>query len=73
MSTSKRRKEKQKEQRRQKQRELLKYFEGDFYQEKKIGDKWFVKMFNGNTERWQVAIYSESSFQTYKEFQENKQ
>lgn len=73
MSSSKRRKERKKEQRRQKQQELLKHFEGDFYQEKKIGDKWFVKLFNGNTGNWQVAIYSEDSFKRYKEFQSNKE
>ena len=50
------------------QQELLKNFEGDFYQEKKINDKWYVKMWNGGTKRWQVAIYSEDSFKRYKSY-----
>lgn len=61
-----------KENKRRRQEELLKNFEGDYYQEKKIGDKWFVKQYNRNTERWQVAIYSEESFSRYKEYIENK-
>ena len=50
--------------------ELLKNFEGDFYQEKKIGDKWYVKMWNGATKKWQVAVYGENSFRNYKKFTE---
>jgi hypothetical protein len=52
--------------RKERQEELLKLFEGDFYQEKKVGDKWHVKQYNRNTDRWQVAVYSESSFSRYK-------
>ena len=58
--------------RRQRQEELLKLFEGDFYQEKQFNGGWYVKQFNGNTERWQVAIYSEESFQKYKFWGEKK-
>ena len=36
------------------------------YEEKHIGDKWYVKSFNGTTGKWQVAEYSEESFQRYK-------
>lgn len=33
--------------------ELLKNFEGDFYQEKKVGNEWYVKSFNGGT-HWKL-------------------
>ena len=55
------------------QQELLKNFEGDYYQEKQVGNKWLVKSLSGNTGKWQVAEYSEESFQRYKEYNENKQ
>ena len=48
--------------------ELLKNFEGDFYQEKKVGNEWHVKSFNGGTQRWQVSIFSEDSFKKYSAF-----
>lgn len=48
------------------QSSLLTIFEGDYYQEKQVGDKWLVKMWNGTTNKWQVAIYSELSFRRYK-------
>lgn len=50
------------------QNELLKNFEGDFYQEKKVGEEWYVKMFNGGTKKWQVAVFSQKSFNAYKAF-----
>ncbi len=53
--------------RRLRQQELLKNFEGDFYQEKKIGENWLVKSWNGTVGRWQVGDYSEDSFRRYKE------
>ena len=43
-----------------KQQELLKNFAGDFYQEKKVGDNWLIKMFNKDNGKWQVAVYSEN-------------
>lgn len=52
--------------------ELLKNFEGDFYQEKKVGDGWYVKSFNGGTKRWQVSIYSQESFNKYSAFKKVK-
>ena len=52
--------------------ELLKNFEGDFYQEKKVGENWYIKSFNGSTERWQVSIYSEQSFGKYKAYTQAK-
>ena len=59
-------------QRQLRQNQLLNYFEGDFYQEKKIGNQYFVKQFNRSTGRWQVAIFSEGSFAKYKAFNTNK-
>ena len=50
------------------QAELLKNFDEDHYQEKKVGDKWYVKQWNGNSKRWQVAIFSETSYKKYKQF-----
>ena len=50
------------------QLELLKNFEGDFYQEKKVGNEWYVKMWNGGTKRWQVAVFNEYNFLKYKSF-----
>lgn len=50
------------------QQELLKNFEGDFYQEKKVGNEWLIKMFNGGTKKWQVAVFSETAYNKYKAF-----
>lgn len=52
------------------QEELLKLFCGDFYQEKEIEGKIYVKNFNRGTGRWQVAIYSQESFKKYNAFKE---
>ena len=62
-----------KESRRLRQLELLKNFEGDYYQEKQVGDKWLVKSLNGNTGNWQVAEYSQESFSKYKEYVDQNQ
>lgn len=43
--------------------------EYDHYEEKDMGSEWWVKMWNGGTKRWQVAIFSPQSFQKYKGFQ----
>lgn len=53
---------------RERQIELLKMFEGDFYQEKQVGDEWYIKSWNAGTQRWQVASYPESSYRRYKSF-----
>lgn len=42
------------------------------YEEKHIGDKWYVKHFNGITGKWQVAVYSEDSFRRYKTYSKPK-
>ena len=61
---------KKKKQNQEKQLELLKNFEGDFYQEKRVGNVWLVKMWNGSNKKWQVAVYSLESYKRYKEFQD---
>ena len=55
------------------QNELLKNFEGDFYQEKKVGNEWLIKMWNGGTHKWQVAKFSEVAYKKYKAFGTAKQ
>ena|ERR1035437_121077 len=62
-----------KQKRLERQNELLKNFEGDFYQEKKVGDEWYIKSYNGGTKRWQVSIYSEISYNNYKSFQDGRE
>lgn len=57
-----------KQKRLDRQIELLKNFEGDFYQEKHIGEEWYIKSWNGGTERWQVSIFSDYSYQKYKRY-----
>lgn len=59
---------KSKQKRLERQIELLKHFDEDHYQEKKVGDNWYVKMWNGNSKKWQVAVFSETSFKKYKAF-----
>ena len=54
--------------RQQRQLELLKHFEGDFYQEKKVGDNWYIKMWNGGNQKWQVAVFTQKSFRNYKSY-----
>lgn len=61
--------EKKKREREERQRLLLSQFQGDFYQEKKIGQEWYVKMFNGGTKKWQVAVFTEASFKRYKMYE----
>lgn len=50
------------------QQKLLKNFTEDRYTEMKIGGKWYIKMFNGATKRWQVAVYTPGAFKNYKEY-----
>ena len=57
-----------KQKRLERQNELLKNFTGDYYQEKRVGDEWYIKSWNGGTKRWQVSVYSEKSYQGYKAF-----
>ncbi|MDD5068994.1 MAG: hypothetical protein PHN89_05380 [Candidatus Pacebacteria bacterium] len=54
----------------ERQRKLLLNFKGDFYQEKKIGNEWYIKRWNGDVGRWEVAIYSQESYARYKQFKE---
>lgn len=62
-----------KQKRLERQLELLKMFEGDFYQEKQVGNEWYIKSFNGGTGRWQVSIYSGVAYRRYKSFDRAKQ
>jgi len=52
----------------ERQIELLNMFQGDFYQEKQVGEEWYIKSWNGGTNKWQVAVYSEASYKKYKSF-----
>lgn len=40
----------------------------DHYEEKEHCGCWYVKQYNGNTQRWQVAKYTPSAFARYKQF-----
>lgn len=42
----------------------------DHYEEKRIGNEWFIKNFNGGTGEWQVSVYSPESYKRYKAFSE---
>jgi len=61
--------------RREEQERRLKEFIQDFehYEERRIGDKIWVKHWNGGTNLWQVAIFTEQSFRKYKNYGENRQ
>jgi hypothetical protein len=63
------------EARRQRQKELLLLFNQpeDYYEEKEIKDKVYVKQYNGNTKKWQVAEYSLDSFRRYKMWDRDKE
>lgn len=50
------------------QDELLKMFDGDFYQEKITPECVYIKMWNNGTERWQVAKFSLSGYRNYRQF-----
>ena len=52
------------------QEERLKSFiqDEDQYEERQVGNEWWVKNFNGGTGLWQVAIYSNESFKRYKQY-----
>jgi len=57
---------------RERQIELLKMFDGDFYQEKQVDNEWYIKSWNGGTNKWQVSIYSEVAYRRYKSFNGEK-
>lgn len=42
--------------------------EQDHYEERKIGDEWYIKRWNGGSKEWQVAVYSEKSYRAYKTY-----
>ncbi len=57
------------------QQDRLKEFshqEQDHYEERKVGNEWYIKSWNGGTNRWQVSVYSEQSYRRYKSYGEQK-
>ena len=40
------------------------------YAEREVNGYWLVKQWNGNTQKWQVAIYTQESFKKKKEYAE---
>ena len=48
------------------------FFKGKGYEERFVNGFWLVKQWNGNTEKWQVAIYTQDSFDRYKTYDENR-
>lgn len=64
--------DRKKQKRLERQFELLKMFDGDFYQEKFVSGEWYIKNYNGTTGRWQVSVYSELSYRRYKSYIEHK-
>jgi len=60
---------KKQEENRARQVMLLGMFEPDSgYSELEVDGQWFVKMWNGSTNRWQVGTYTPESFARYKAF-----
>ena len=52
---------------------LLTFFEdqkkkvpSNFYEEKWVKGFWLVKQFNGDSGNWQVSVFTEGSFENYK-------
>lgn len=63
-----------KHQRADKRARLLALFPHDSgYSELHKDGKWYVKMWNGNSQFWQVATYSEESFLNYKTWRNNRE
>lgn len=40
----------------------------EHYEEKQVNDFWLIKQWDGVQERWQVAIFSQESFDRRKEY-----
>lgn len=53
-----------------KQEEKLARFVQDYdhYEERQVGEEFWVKQYNGNSDKWQIAVYSRESFRNYKKF-----
>lgn len=45
---------------------LLTFFEKDEYSEKELNGFWLIKKWNGQTNRWEVAIYTKDGYENYK-------
>jgi hypothetical protein len=56
------------------QEELLKHFEGmpEGYQEKQVGNLWYVRSWNPAFERYFVAIYTQENFNRFKGYWASK-
>ena len=50
---------------------LLRLFDGEGYEEFHTSKYIFVKQWNGNTRRWQVAIYPIESWRRVEEYKHN--
>ena len=51
---------------------LLTFFDKDEYQEKAVNGYWLIKSINGDSKKWQVAIFTQKSFNNYKLNQKNQ-
>ncbi len=46
---------------------LLTFFDKEeYYKEKEVNGWWLIKQWDGDRKNWQVAIYSQQSFNNYK-------
>ncbi len=45
---------------------LLSFFDKEGYEEKEVNGFWLIKSKNGNTGKYQVALYSKESYENYK-------
>lgn len=52
---------------------MFAYQKEDHYEEKKVGNEWYIKSWNGGTQRWQVSVYSEVSYRRYKSYTPEKE
>jgi len=54
--------------------EAEKQLQGDFYQEKQIGDYWYIKMLYRTQYvcKWIICEYSQQSYDNYKNWKESK-
>ena len=48
---------------------LLSFFSESGYQEKEVNGFWLVQHWNSDAKRWQVAVYTQESFERWKGFQ----
>lgn len=51
---------------------LLSFFSEEGHVEKEVNGFWLVRHWNGNTKKWQVAVYTYESFENYKKYQQEE-